>query len=250
MIDLIDECGKDLLSCGYVCDFVGKFGVTSCKLCVDSKKKAKEYGFGVGKYFIVNAPNLSLLMNEHKNILKSEIAKHLEYLFREQKLKKKDKILFVGIGNPKIVADSFGCLTVEKIPIESFRKTNRIFKIVPNTFSNTGIGAYDMIRLVVEFFGISAVVLFDSLMTNNIDRLGCSIQMNDAGLTPGSALNNFGKSINKETLNVPCISIGIPMMISSKSMGQKKEVIFTEKDVEEKMEYLSEIVATVISGLV
>ena len=62
-------------------------------------------------------------------------------------------------------------------------------------------------------------------------------------------MNNFGLPINRNTLNVPCISVGVPMMISSKIFGEKREVIFTEKDVEGKIEFLSSLVADVVQKL-
>lgn len=249
MFDLIDECGKDLLQCGYETVDLGKFGMTSNKLFVDSKKKAKALGFDLGHYFIINAPKLDLLLEEHKTILEREVFERLSYLFEQNKFGKRSKVLFVGIGNPNIIADSFGCSCVEKIQIMPYSKKNRVFKIMPNTFSNTGINAYDMIRLIVEWCGVDFVVLFDSLATSNLGRLGCSVQFNDAGLTPGSAMNNFGLPINKETLNVPCISVGVPMMISSKVFDQKREVIFAEKDAKEKIEFLSSIVSDVVQRL-
>lgn len=249
MIDLIDECGQDLTDCGYETIKLGKFDMTCSKLFVDNKHKAKKLGFDIGHYFILNAPKLSYLMDEHRDLLVAEIGCRLEFLFNQNKIKKKDKILFVGIGNPEILADCFGVFSVNKITIEPYKKNNKIYKIIPNTFSNTGINAYEIIRLIVEAFDISAVILFDSLATTNLGRLGCSIQFNDAGLTPGSAMNNFGMAINKSSLNVPCISIGVPMMISSKVFGAKREIILAEKDVKERLEFLSSVIAEVCESL-
>ncbi len=249
MFDLIDECGKDLMQCGYETVELENFGVTSSKLFVDSKRKAKDLGFDQGHYFIINAPKLDFLMPEHRSILKEEFSDRLSFLLKENKVGKRSKVLFVGIGNPSIIADTFGVKCVEKIEIMPYSRKNRYFKIIPNTFSNTGINAYDMIRLLVGWCGVDLVMLFDSLATTNIGRLGCSVQFNDAGLTPGSAMNNFGLPINKDSLNVPCISVGVPMMISSKSLGQKKDVIFTEKDAEGKIDFLSEIVSEVVQEL-
>ncbi len=246
MSDLIDESGEDLSAYGYETVNLGKFDITVSKLFVNDCKKDK---FDKGHYFIINAPRLSLLMEEHKEILQAEMIYRLKFLFKENRIKKKDRILFVGIGNPEIMADSFGVKTVEKITIMPFKKNNRIFKIMPNVFANTGLNSCDIIRLIVEAFDISAVFLFDSLASNNLSRLGNSIQFNDAGLTPGSAINNFGMPINQNTLNVPCFALGVPMMISSTAFGEKREIILTEKDVEEKIEFLSGIVAEVIDEL-
>ena len=249
MRDLIDESGCDLTIYGYETKKLGKFNITCSKLLIDSDGKAEKLGFDKGHYFIINAPLLSSLMEEHYDILFSEIKYRFDFLLKENKIKKKDKILFVGVGNPEIMADCFGVWVVNKIFIEPYKKSNRVFKIIPNTFSNTGINAYDIIRLIVEAFDISAVFLLDSLATDNISRLGCSIQFNDAGLTPGSAMNNFGLKINKDTINVPCFSVGVPMMISSKDLKAKEEIILTEKDAKEKVEFLSNLISDVVDSL-
>lgn len=249
MKDLIDESGCDLSVYGYETIKLNKFGITCSKLVIDSDERAKELKFDKGHYFIINAPLLSSLMKEHYDVLFSELRYRLEYLLKENKVKKKDKLLFVGVGNPEIMADCFGVWSVNKIYIQPYKKSNRIFKIIPNIFANTGINAYDIIRLIVEAFDISAVFLFDSLATDNISRLGCSIQFNDAGLTPGSAMNNFGLAINKDTINVPCFSVGVPMMISSKDLKTKSEIILTEKDAKEKVEFLSNLISDIFNNL-
>lgn len=247
MVDLIDECGQDLASLGYESVKLGRFGATSNRLFVESKGKAERLGFARGHYFVLNAPMLSSFLKEHRKMLAEELKEKFEFLWKLHKIKKSAKVLFVGIGNPAIISDSFGVKVVEGIEIFPFKKNNRLFKIAPNIFANTGINSYDIIRVIVEAFDISAVVLFDSLATGSLGRLGCSIQLNDVGLTPGSAMNNFGHAINKQTLNVPCFSIGVPMMISAKSFGEKKDVILTEKDVEEKVDFLSSLVAEVVN---
>ncbi len=249
MIDLIDESGEDLTAFGYETVKLPKFGITSSKLCVDSSVRARKLGFDKGNYFILNAPLLSNMMQEHYGILVDEMRQRLSFLLKENKVKKSDKILLVGIGNPAIVADSFGVKTAEKIEIKPYKKNNRTFKLLPNVFANTGLNAYDIIRLVVEAFDVGAVFLFDSLATSSLTRLGTSLQFNDAGLTPGSAMNNFGVAINRASLHVPCICVGVPMMISSKVFGENLEVVLTEKDAKEKIEFLSSLVAEVVSSL-
>lgn len=252
MIDLIDESGEDLASCGYEVTKLDRYDVTCCKLFIDTAGKAKKLGFDKGHYFILNAPLISKLPDEHFDFLKNEIKYRLSFLFKENKIKKNDKLLFVGIGNPEIVADSFGSRVASNIEISAFKKNNRRYKICPNTFLNTGINAFEIIKILVEAFDISAVMLFDSLATTNLNRLGCSIQFNDAGLTPGSALNNFGMAINKSSIGVPCISVGVPFMILAGDLSGKfdNEVVLTEKGVKEKVDYLATLIASAINEIV
>ena len=251
MSDLVDECGKDLAQCGYESVKLNKYNITYSKLFIDSDEKGKKFGFDKGHYFIINAPLMMGLPDEHYKILKDEIKERIRFLFKENKIKKDSILLFVGIGNPDILSDSFGNGVINKINIKPFCDSNHIYKIAPNTFSNTGINAYEIIRLLVEAFDIKAVILFDALATTNLARLGTSIQFNDSGLTPGSALNKFGMPINKNTLNVPCISVGVPMMISAGDISKKysKDLILSEKDVGEKVEYLSTLLADVFNDI-
>ena len=251
MLDLVDECGKDLKKCGYVTEDLGKYNTTCSKLFIDTDGKSKRVGFVKGHYYILTAPLVLGLPEEHFNFLKVEIKKRIKLLFKLNKIDKNKNFLFVGIGNPKILSDSFGSKVIDKIEIKPFKEENNIFKISPNTFSNTGINAYEIVKLLVEAFDISVVVLFDALVTTNLTRLGTSLQFNDAGLTPGSAVNKFGMAINQETLGVPCLSIGAPFMISAGDISKNcsRELILAEKDVEEKVEYLSRLIAEIFNEI-
>lgn len=251
MIDLLDECGKDLKNYGYITEALGRYKATCSKLFIDTDEKAKKLGFEKGHYFIINAPLLLGLKDEHFKFLKTEIKVRIKTLLKENKIKIKENILFVGIGNPAIMADSFGDAVIKKVEISPFDHDNHVFKISPNTFSNTGINAYEITKLLVEAFDIKAVVLFDSLATTSLFRLGTSIQFNDAGLTPGSALNKLGMVINSESLGVPCLSVGVPLMISAGDISKNasKELILAEKDVGEKVDYLSDLIAEVFNEI-
>lgn len=251
MLDLVDECGKDLKKCGYVTEDLGKYNATCSKLFIDTDGKSKRVGFDKGHYYILTAPLVLGLPEEHFNFLKVEIKKRIKLLFKLNKIDKNKNFLFVGIGNPKILSDSFGSKVIDKIEIKPFKEENNIFKISPNTFSNTGINAYEIVKLLVEAFDISVVILFDALVTTNLTRLGTSLQFNDAGLTPGSAVNKFGMAINQETLGVPCLSIGAPFMISAGDISKNcsRELILAEKDVEEKVEYLSRLIAEIFNEI-
>ena len=135
MIDLIDECGSDLTMCGYETTKLSKFDITSSKLFVSTKKQAKALGFDMGHYFIINAPKLDFFMNEHKKFLENEILLRLSFLFEQNKITRRSRVLVVGIGNPKIIADSFE----GEIALDSFASTieqdRAISKTIPEVQS-------------------------------------------------------------------------------------------------------------------
>ena len=93
---------------------------------------------------------------------------------------------------------------------------------------------------------IDGVILIDSLATMNIDRVGCSVQLNSAGITPGSAVNKQGKKIGKNTIGVPCLSIGVPLMFLGKKLG-RDDLILTTKDIHENVSELAYVIGNGIN---
>ena len=242
MKDLIDECGKDLASLGYRCKRAKEFGLEICSMSVDGERKRRECGFDEGDYLILNCRSLSLGEEECLEYVSHYVAKAIKFLFSRNSLTKKSRILVVGLGNPLILADSLGSKTLEYTKI----RDSKVFKFAPNIFSNTGINAYDVVGMLSVWLGIDGVILIDSLATGSVDRVGCSIQLNSAGITPGSAMNNLGKKIGKSTIGVPCISIGVPLMFFGEKLG-RDDLILTTKDIHENVNELAYVIGNGIN---
>lgn len=234
MIDLIDECGSDLSLYGYKTHKLSKYGASVSTLQVEED----ENNFESGQYSIISCPLLHALDEEcHRYIcgaLKREIKKMKGNTF--------GKVLVVGLGNPTILADCLGIKVVENVQISSL-KNNHIFKFCPNIFATTGIDSFEVVHLLVKWLKVDFVVVIDSLATKNLARLGTTIQINSAGMTPGSAVNNLGKKISKSTLGVPCFAIGVPLMFIH------KDSILTPKDIHENLNTLADIISTALNTI-
>lgn len=252
MIDLIDECGQDLKGLGYEKCKDGLFSLTSGRLEVDSAAKAKQTGFDKGSYYIYNCPLLHEFGRECFDYVSDEVGKGLRRLMRKHGLNKKSRILLVGLGNPKILADSLGSLALDKVEMDPFKKSLRLFKFAPNIFSATGINSFDVVHMLAIWLDVDGVIVIDSLATNSISRLATSFQLNDAGMTPGSAVNNLGQKLCRATLGVTCLSIGVPTMLLA---GKAKpdwpdDLILTPKDVHQNLENVARVVAEAINKYV
>ncbi len=246
MKDLIDECGEDLSLLGYKCKDESQFGLKVCSLVVDSKEKAEKSGFEEGEYLVLNCQRLPFGESECLEYVSKYVHKSIKFLMKCSNLSKKSRWLIVGLGNPQILADSLGCKVLDYINMDIERNKINVYKFAPNIFVNTGINAYDVVSMLSVWLDIDGVILIDSLATSSIDRLGCSIQLNTAGITPGSAVNNLGKKIGKSTLGLPCISIGVPLMFFGDELG-KKDLLLTPKDIHSNVEDLSLVIASAIN---
>lgn len=248
MKDLIDECGEDLSVFGYKCKDEGAFGLKVCSLMVDSKEKSKRTGFEEGEYLILNCNDLSYGESDCLEYVSKHVQKAIKFLMQKNALSKKSRFLIVGLGNPQILADSLGSRVLDFVRIKTFDKKTNVFKFAPNIFANTGINAYEVVGMLAIWLDIDGVIVIDSLATECVDRVGCSIQLNTAGITPGSAVNNFGKKIGKDTIGLPCISIGVPLMFFGEKVG-REDLLLTPKDIRQNVDDLAFVIGSAISEI-
>ncbi len=248
MIDLIDECGADLKELGYQKFETGKYSLCKGKICVDSPQKAKQTGFEEGNYVILNCPMLHLYKNDIENYVCDQLSKEIKNLAKKHKLSKKSRILIVGLGNPQIMADSLGSKVLDCIKLDVMKKDLRICKFAPNIFYNTGLNSFDVVSLLTLAFDFDCVMVIDALATTSVNRLSTSIQLNDVGMTPASAVNNLGQKICQQSLGVPCLSIGVPtMLLAGKVLkNAPMQTILTPKDNHEEINLLAKIISKAI----
>lgn len=252
MIDIIDECGVDLKLLGYENCQTGKFSLNYGKLVVDTDAKAKKTGFDKGTYLIYNCPLLHEFEQECFDYLSQMIGKGMKLLLKKNHLTKRSKILLVGLGNPNILADSLGTKILEKISINPFKKSLRLFKFSPNVFAMTGINSFDVVHMLAIWLDVDGVIVFDALATNSIARLTTSFQLNDVGMTPGSAVHNLGNKLCKASIGVPCLSVGVPTMLLAGKLKEEwpKDLVLIPKDIHKNLDSVAEIIARTINNSV
>lgn len=138
------------------------------------------------------------------------------------------RILVVGLGNRAITADAVGPLTADRIEVTGhFEKEEALrpylppcpaFAISPGVVGNTGIETQTLIKAAVAASKASHVIAVDSLAARSTSRLGQCIQLSDCGITPGSGIGNCRAALNSETLGVPVIAVGVPLVVSSSTL--------------------------------
>ena len=141
----------------------------------------------------------------------------------------RDLILVVGLGNTDITPDALGPLVCEKIfatrhiskdfakqiGLEGLRS---VAVISPGVLGKTGIETRELISSAVKSICPSAVIIIDALAARNLSRLGCTVQISDSGICPGSGVGNSRAEINKKFLGVPVISLGVPTVVDAKTL--------------------------------
>ncbi len=110
----------------------------------------------------------------------------------------------------------------------------------PRVLGQTGMETGEIIRSVVGEIEPAAVIAIDALAARSLSRLGCTIQLADCGIAPGSGVANRRKELSQETLGVPVISMGIPTVVDGETLAF--DLLYRpEGTIEESMEQLRQM---------
>lgn len=118
-------------------------------------------------------------------------------------------VLVAGLGNPDVDYDSFGARCCE---LTEPRSGLAVFGVgVPSV---NGLASSDLLRCVVGCAGAELVILLDSLVAKSEARVGRVIQIAESGVRAGSGVGNHIDKIDRDTLGVPVISVGLPTALA------------------------------------
>ena len=126
------------------------------------------------------------------------------------------RVLVAGLGNPGMTADSLGAKTCARImatqgvPAQGHAE---VCVLTPGVAGVTGIESFDVVAGVVERTRPDVVVAVDSLASAAVSRIASAFQATDTGITPGSGVSNHRERLCRDSLGVPVISLGVPLVV-------------------------------------
>ena len=135
-----------------------------------------------------------------------------------------ERYLVVCLGNPQITPDAVGPRCAESVMVtrhlkewmpEDFAPFSSVSLICPGVLGTTGIESANIVKGVVDAVKPDAVIAVDALAASAADRLCRTVQICDTGIEPGSGVGNRRFALNRETLGVPVISIGVPTVVDA-----------------------------------
>lgn len=162
--------------------------------------------------------------DDAKKIVSKVFKEELYNMLLKLGFNKETKTLVIGLGNPKSTPDALGPLVSEKIIVTKHffdmgvsveDKFSCVSTFYPGVTGTTGIETSDLISGVKNISNPDLIIVIDALASSSISRVNKSIQVSDAGISPGSGIGNKRKEISKETLGTPVIAIGVPTVTSA-----------------------------------
>lgn len=225
--DLALECRESLPENridGVESEAFGVAGAQITKIKITNENGSKTMGKPVGTYITAEIPPLGKYGSYDESLL-CALGEQLSSL-----LPKDGAVLSVGLGNEDITPDALGPLSCSMILATRHIKGELAKSIglgdlrasavlSPGVLGQTGVETAEIIKGLVSFLSPCAVIVIDALAARRLSRLGCTLQMSDAGIVPGSGVGNARSAINKSTLGVPVISIGIPTVVDAATLA-------------------------------
>lgn len=243
------------------------------RIAVKTEAAARQIGKLKGNYTTLEVPDLRKKDPELQVRVAERFAKELEAFI---KVPEKAIVLVIGLGNWNVTPDAIGPLVVENLFVtrhlfslmpeiidEGFRS---VCALAPGVLGITGIETSEIVQAIVERLHPDLVVAVDALAARSIDRVNSTIQISDSGIQPGAGVGNRRKALNKETLGVDVVAIGIPTVVDAATItsdamdvllktleqrvpGNGAGRIFDQFDSQEKRALIAEVLQPIGNNL-
>ena len=109
----------------------------------------------------------------------------------------------------------------------------------------------ELVRAVSDRIRPGFILAVDALAARSVRRLCTTVQIADTGITPGSGVGNARTALNRDTLGVPVIALGVPTVVDGATLarefggpaeGELAQVLVTPKDVDTLVTELAKVV--------
>lgn len=186
---------------------------------------ASSLGKPVGSYVTVQLDALARREEDAFGRAARAIAAELNGLL---KLPEEATCLVVGLGNRAITPDAIGpgvadhtMVTrhlVEQVP-EHFGSFRPVAALAAGVLGTTGVESGELVKAVAEKIRPGCIIAVDALASRSMDRVCTTVQLANTGIVPGSGVGNHRAALNRETLGVPVIAVGVPTVVDAGTLA-------------------------------
>lgn len=183
---------------------------------IRNKRGAELMGKPEGTYLTLERRDLT----EAEDAVQEAFCQALGNCIRRLLPKKWNCLLVAGLGNRELTVDALGPKTVDALSMTRHLRAGRqLCGVVPGVMAQTGMETAEILTGIVGEVKPDAVLVIDSLAARKGNRLGAVVQLSDTGIAPGSGVGNQRSALNRSSLGVPVIAIGVPMVISAAALA-------------------------------
>ncbi len=196
------------------------------RVSVSTTEAARIMGKLQGRYVTIEARGL----RDKNTPLQEKVMKFLaEELTNLAELPAKAVILVIGLGNWNITPDALGPRAVDKVVVTRHLQgmlspelkggVRSVCAIAPGVLGITGMETAEIVQGIVSKVKPDLVICIDALAAASSHRVITTVQLADTGISPGSGVGNKRFGLNRESLGVPVIAIGVPTVVHASTIA-------------------------------
>ena len=143
------------------------------------------------------------------------------------------RVLLAALGNPDITPDALGSLAAGQLLVTEHLKRSNPASFAafrgtllcrPGVLGTSGVESARQIRALCQETGPDLVIAIDALAGADLQLLCRSVQICNTGIAPGSGVGNAREALDRETLGVPVLALGVPTVVDASALSPDPEL--------------------------
>lgn len=209
---------------------VGDFFVNSMR--IETEDAANRLEKPRGTYITVECGRINHLSEDNRIFLAHLLSEELRTMAESltgKELNADFEIFVAGLGNADLTADAIGPRTVRLLNATRHLREHEqyLYRIIgccalsalaPGVLGQTGIETLELLKGAIDYVRPDMIVVVDALAARSCARLASTVQITDAGISPGSGVGNHRAAITKETVGIPVVVLGVPTVVNSATL--------------------------------
>ena len=186
----------------------------------------------------------------------SDAANALSQLMRRfEEIQNAQSFLVACLGNRAITPDAVGPEVSDSLIVtrhlkqslpQEFAALSSVAVLRTGVLGTTGIESAQSLKALCGLVQPDCVIAVDALASGELDRLCRNVQICDSGIAPGSGVGNDRAELNRESLGVPVIAVGVPTVIDAAAFCDDESaagLFVTPRNIDELVRSVSKLVA-------
>lgn len=165
------------------------------------------------------------------------------------------RILLAALGNPDITPDALGSLAAGQLLVtEHLKQTDPVsfasFRATllcrPGVLGTSGVESARQVRALSRETKPGMVIAIDALAGADLQLLCRSVQICNSGIAPGSGVGNCREALNRETLGIPVLAIGVPTVVDASALSPDpslRGMFVTPRSIDSQVRTCSKLIA-------
>ena len=198
--------------------------ITVTETVISTAEAAGKLGKSIGRYITLELAGLKTGDIDEEDAGRL-IAEELKPMLRD------GGVLVAGLGNRRVTPDALGPRTADGTlatrhiadalrQFAGIENTRPVSVIATDVLGRTGVETLELLRGAVGQVKPSLVIAVDALASLSTERLGTTVQICDAGISPGSGVGNRRAELSEKTLGVPVIAVGVPTVVDAATVAE------------------------------